>query len=108
MQYISCPECNEHISVENVAEIAEENAKYDGADSYGTDEVECASCGALLEVTLSCEISYRFDLYEIETISLGTKPDGRYEIDGEIFIYENGEIIERYMLPDENQMSLDI
>ena len=105
---VECPECGVPISVAGLAEEAYEIASFEGGDSYNRDSVVCGVCKSVVEVDIECEISYSYNVLSVSLLEVGTKSDGRYEINGEIIVVEDGEIIERYMLPDENQMALPI
>ncbi len=114
MYYVKqgCPECSEILMIENCVEGAREEAEMDGGEGWYTDEVVCEGCGATIEITINCEVLYNYTVDDVHTLSVAdiaaNRDDGRYEINNEIIVIENGEVIERYMSPDENQMALPI
>jgi len=114
MYYIKqgCPECDETLMIGDCVECAREEAEMDGAVGSYTDEVVCEECGATIEITINCEVLYNYTIEDVHTLSIAdiatNRADGRYEINNEIIVIENGEVIERYMAPDENQMVLPI
>ena len=108
MEYVECPVCSELIDVSRIAEQAYEETKFAGEDGYNCDSAVCSVCGSSVEVDIECEITYSYNVLSTTLLEPGVKSDGRYEINNEIIVIENGEVIERYMAPDENQMVLPI